>query len=171
MSKPGTGEFIPGRRVVRIMTMTAVCAVVGAFAAGTTADAAETVAWQPGVSQAQAVAAQQSRPMLIFVTSSSCGYCTKMKRDSLANENVVSMINGSFVPLKLDANRDRRLVEQLRVDAFPTTFVVAPDGRVVDRDSRIPSREAVLAAFGRRRTAAGPASFRRQHVTIAGTVV
>ena len=116
------------RTLCGIMTC-AFCCTLGI----TTTLAAETVTWQQDVSKAQTLAAKNERPMLVFVTSASCGYCTKMKRDSLSNQNVVSLINGSFVPLKLDAGRDDQMISRYRVDVYPTTIVVAPDGKVVDR--------------------------------------
>lgn len=95
--------------------------------------AADTVAWLPEVTQAQAMAAKNRRPLLLFVTSSSCRFCTKMKRESLANQHVAALINGAYVPLMVDADRDGALVQRLRVAAFPTMVVVSADGRVLDR--------------------------------------
>ena len=60
------------------------------------------VVWHHDVKTAWQSTQQQNRPLLVFVTSSHCLYCTKMKQGTYANATVAATINRSFVPLVLD---------------------------------------------------------------------
>lgn len=95
--------------------------------------AAEAIRWNADINAAARQAASEQRPMLIFVSSQHCPYCTKMKRDTYRNAAVANDVNTAFIPVAVDADRSGRLVRQLRVSAYPTTLVVSPDAHVVDR--------------------------------------
>ena len=71
------------------------------------------------------------QPILAYATSDNCGYCRKMERDAWSNPKIVHQVASGFVPLRLHARRDAKLIAKLRVRAYPTTVLVSPEGRVI----------------------------------------
>ena len=112
------------------------CVLVLALLAGTLPLAAAeqaAVAWQHDVNRAWQSTQQQGRPLLVFVTTSHCLYCTKMKQGTYANAAVAATINRSFVPLVLDGEAPCPLLKDLAVKAYPATFIISPSAVILDR--------------------------------------
>jgi len=101
-------------------------AVVAAWSFGfsTAAPGAETVAWQTDLDAARAETQASGKPLLLFVTSSHCPYCVKMKNETLRNPAVVAELNSHFVPVQIDRSSHPQLVKQLAVQMYPTVVVV-----------------------------------------------
>ena len=118
-----------GRRIIG-MALVAV-AILGA--ARTTDVNGDEIAWRHDYNEALQEAQKTKRPLLVKVSATWCSYCTKMQRETLSQETVVSEVEENFVPLALDADRDRDLVQKFRVSSYPTTIVVAPDRTILRR--------------------------------------
>ena len=115
-----------------------ICAIVLAIASTLTTATALAVEDQPNQifwSDDPQLALTQSRnmqlPILVYATSERCGYCRKMERETWANPDIVQQVEADFVPLRIDAKRDAGLISKLRVRAYPTTVLIAPDGRII----------------------------------------
>jgi thioredoxin-related protein len=115
--------------------------------AGTGLLAAETgsVVWHRDVRTAWQSTQQQGRPLLVFVTTEHCMYCTKMKRATYANPKVASTINRSFVPLVLDGEAASPLLKDLAVKGFPATFIISQDAIILDRMDGFVDPEKLMA--------------------------
>ncbi|GAC1468980.1 MAG: hypothetical protein NVSMB9_12240 [Isosphaeraceae bacterium] len=96
------------------------------------AEAAEP-SWWSNYAGASREAARTGRPVVILVESRSCGWCQELERTTLRDAKVVRALNGSTVPLKINAEDSDHaaLLAALRVEALPTIAVIAPDGRVL----------------------------------------
>ncbi len=92
----------------------------------------KAIAWRRNIQEAKAAALDEDRLLVVFVTSGKCKFCTKMKRSTLANAGVIAEIDAHFVAVAGDA-QGAALVAKPRVTAFPTTLLLAPDGKVLDR--------------------------------------
>jgi len=84
--------------------------------------------WSTSVENTTHVARQTGRPLLVYVTTTHCGYCRKMASESWADPRVDSLVRSRFVPLQLDAEHHANLLQRLGVRAFPTTLVFSPTG-------------------------------------------
>ncbi len=73
-----------------------------------------------------------SRPVFLFVTSEECSYCKKMERESLKNQSIIRKLSADFVPARLKLDPESQLARELKVTMFPTTVIIAPDGKIVD---------------------------------------
>jgi uncharacterized protein YyaL (SSP411 family) len=110
------------------------CVALGVALFGQSASA-EQIAWQTNFQQAAKQAQQQKKPLLIKVGASWCHYCVKMKRETFQDAHIADHVNACFVPVSLDADRNRDLVRALNVRAFPTTLVVSPEMKIIKRIS------------------------------------
>ncbi|MBN1851234.1 MAG: thioredoxin family protein [Pirellulales bacterium] len=73
------------------------------------------------------------RPMLLFVTAQNCHFCRKMEQESYGKPQIMTTIERNFEAVAIDNSVSPDLVRKLRVRVFPTTFIVAPDGKIVGR--------------------------------------
>lgn len=86
------------------------------------------IRWLDDLRPAALKAAQSKRPLLIYISSANCVYCRKMERETWAEKAVVERVNDNYIAVKLDAGRNRELVQQLRIRGFPTTVLLQADG-------------------------------------------
>ena len=97
------------------------------------ADAAK-IAWQSDFRKAAAEATRLKKPLLIEVTATWCTYCRKMKF-TYADTQIANHVNHCFVPLAVDADTNKRLMESLGVESLPTTLIVSPRMKIIQRIS------------------------------------
>lgn len=62
-----------------------------------------------------------------------CTPCKMMDAATFKDPKVIAWLTKYTVPLKIDADKDRALASQFRVDSFPTFVFLKPDGTEVDR--------------------------------------
>jgi thiol:disulfide interchange protein len=115
--------------VVAALTLSLTLLSAGAHAA----DPAPAIAWRKDYATALRDAAKLKRPVFLQISAEWCGYCRKMQGDTFLDARVVEQINRSFVPVKIDADLDRRLVRAFHPASLPTTVIIAPDLKILDR--------------------------------------
>lgn len=93
----------------------------------------EEVRWQQIPQSAAADASRLQRPIVVYVTAKNCMYCRKMERDTWQDLQVVSHVTEDWVPLKVDAEGDRKLAEAFQVHIYPTTLLYTHDRRLISR--------------------------------------
>ena len=72
------------------------------------------IAWHRDVRSAWLAAQKNNHPLLVFVTSENCLYCTQMKTRTYADRSVIGAVNQSFEAVALDANVESPLLKELR---------------------------------------------------------
>ncbi|MCA9262823.1 MAG: thioredoxin family protein, partial [Planctomycetales bacterium] len=113
------------------------CIVGLVIALGASADAgdfdqAASVRWVNHYGQARQLSGETNRPVLLFLTTEGCIHCTRMQNDAFQDSSIVNDLNRDFVPAKLKLNADSSLARDLRVTIYPTTVLIAPDGKILD---------------------------------------
>lgn len=98
-----------------------------AFAQGAT-----EVQWRHEYNAARKEAETKGLPILLDFYTDNCVYCDKMDNTTYRDPKVLALLNGRFIPLKIDANRDRKLAEMLGIAQFPTMLLAGADGKIVD---------------------------------------
>ena len=94
---------------------------------------AADVSWHHDVEAAWKEAREQQRPLLVFVTTSGCRYCTMMRNVTFTDSHVANVIEGGFVAAAVDAKDVGWMVKDQKITSFPTTLVISTDAEVVDR--------------------------------------
>lgn len=93
----------------------------------------KSISWQTSYRQAADEAARDGKPVLVRVTASWCAPCQQMKQLTFTDSRVVELVRSNFVPLLIDADEQPDLVSGFRVEAYPTTIIVAPDLTILKR--------------------------------------
>jgi len=91
------------------------------------------VRWENDIRAATDRSRRTGQPMLVQVTATWCGYCKKMKQETYTDRNIAADVNQHFVAVNLDADQNKELVQQLRIESLPTTLIVTADMKIVDR--------------------------------------
>ncbi len=104
--------------------------VVLLLAAGTAALAADPVPWRTDYASARKEAEEKKLPILVVVGTEQCVYCRKLEATTFADKDVLAMLAGKVVLLKVDANTDAEFARAMRVSIYPTTVIASTDGKV-----------------------------------------
>ena len=79
---------------------------------------------------------QESRrrgvPMMIYITSDDCQYCEAMKRDTWCDESIREQLADGFVAIRLTPRNNARVLDRIRIPAYPTTLIGVPQGKIID---------------------------------------
>ena len=118
---------------MRAGTITLLLAMLAAFNTSRPVHAAvhSRIQWRDNIQMAALEAQGADKPLLIEFSTTRCGYCKKMQRETFSNEKVISQVKKCFVPVSIDGNAHRRLAEQMGVRSYPTTVIVSPEMKVV----------------------------------------
>ncbi len=117
----------------------------------------DTVRWLPWGSEAFARARAEDRPVLLSIAAPWCELCLDMDRTTYADPAVAGLVNGRFVPIRVNADRRPDISDRYSLGGWPTTAFLTSEGEVIGggtyvaRD-RMPSvLERVADAFASRR--------------------
>ncbi|MGE4294581.1 MAG: thioredoxin family protein [Campylobacterales bacterium] len=106
----------------------------------------EKISWESRYQNALDRADREGKTVLMFVSSESCPWCTRMKRETLSDARVIEAINEGFVPLFLEApaGREEFAKSGLQVDGVPATLLIDAQGREFGRIEGFLAPEAFL---------------------------
>ena len=62
-----------------------------------------------------------------------CEFCQKMDTETLADPAISQYVNQSFVPVKLDIEKDARIARILEVQRIPCTIALNPQADLLGR--------------------------------------
>lgn len=105
----------------------------------TDATAADAIQWY-SMEEAQKLAAQNGKKVMVFAETSWCVYCKKMHEEVFPKQAVIDSMNAYFYPVRIDieSNRamryngkqltQRQFAISTRMQATPTMFFIDGDG-------------------------------------------
>lgn len=149
-------------RANRLAALLAATLLVGASVSALTAAAPKGtgITWQTDLKKAHQTALRENKPMLIVFGADWCGYCKKLERETLSNPQMVKYVNAEFVPVHLDADKDKEALEILEVRGLPCSVILSPNadllGRIEGYQKMAPYYSKLVSA-------------RRQHTGVAPT--
>lgn len=91
------------------------------------------IAWASDFTEAQQLAVESDKPIILFFTGSWCSPCQIMKRQVWADGQVKDTVDAAFIPVTIDVD-DKSAAEVLgryEVVATPTTIITDPAGNVI----------------------------------------
>jgi len=92
---------------------------------------ADDIQWRKGYNDARKEAAEKDKPLLLDFGTENCFWCRRLDLDVFRDKDVIALINEQFIPLRIDGNREARLVEALRIQSYPTLVFAAGDGKIL----------------------------------------
>ena len=90
-----------------------------------------SVTWHTDLQSGWRESKRRGIPMLIFITTDNCTYCTAMKKDSWCDATIQQRVAHSFVGVRLTPQRNARTLKRIKVPSFPTTLAGSPDGKII----------------------------------------
>lgn len=134
-------------------------ALIIAVVPATAAQAAH-VNWSEDEELALQKANQSGQLVLMKFTADWCGYCRKMEKETFTRPAVADIVNRNFVPVLVDADKHKQLVEHLQIEGLPAILVVSPQMVILERikgyqteEKLMPTLTAVSARYSRSQAA------------------
>lgn len=79
----------------------------------------------------------EHKPIFVDVSTSWCGWCKKLKRNTFSDKQIGTFFNNNFINVAIDAEKGEgpNLAQKYRVNGFPTLLVVDKNGEVISSSS------------------------------------
>ncbi|GAB6187403.1 thioredoxin domain-containing protein [Thermopirellula anaerolimosa] len=110
---------------------------------------AQDAAWLTDFNAGLQTAAQTNRLVLVHFWASWCRPCRQMEADVLSRPEVISALQGNYVLVKIDRDREPGLAGRFGVDAVPTDVVLTPRGEIVEKSVGANTAERYVERLGR----------------------
>lgn len=91
------------------------------------------VKWQANLQAAHKIATRDNKPMLLVFGAEWCHYCKKLERETLNSADLAKYVNETFVPVHLDADKEKKVAEILNISSLPCVVVLSPDADLLGR--------------------------------------
>lgn len=91
----------------------------------------QDIAWRYAYDKARKEAAEKGRPLVIDFITDNCFWCKKLDQLTFKDPTVLNLLNERFIPLKINAEQDSYLAQQLRITSFPTIVLASHDGQIL----------------------------------------
>ena len=89
------------------------------------------IEWRPWGPDAFSEAANTETPILLSLSATWCGACHEMDARTYSEPRVAANVNDSFVPIRVDVDRNPRVRERYAMGGFPTTAFLTPTGELL----------------------------------------
>ena len=101
----------------------------------TSSNSAKTKFTTTDFSEAFALAESKGLPIFIDFYTSWCGPCKQMDRDVFTQPKVATMLNESFIALKVNAERGEgiQLAREFNIRGYPSLLFLNTQGELIDR--------------------------------------
>ncbi|QDS98729.1 thioredoxin family protein [Adhaeretor mobilis] len=84
------------------------------------------------VDHAWKTALKRQRPLVIMFTSDQCHYCKKMLLQTYRHPGIQRLLIENSETVLAHAEKYPSLLKQMRIQSFPTTLVISPQGKVLE---------------------------------------
>lgn len=93
------------------------------------------IRWQHFEPATLKAALAADRPVLLLLTAPWCQHCRDLLATSFQNPQVVQLVNDSFVPIHVDAERRPDVNQRYGTGSWPTIAWLTPEGELIAHDN------------------------------------
>ncbi len=90
-----------------------------------------SIDWIRDMGVAQEIAKTQDKPILIDFYTEWCGWCKRLDKDTYSNKEVQESLE-KFVCVKIDAEENKALAKEYKVNGFPSTVFLRSSGQLIE---------------------------------------
>jgi thioredoxin-like negative regulator of GroEL len=90
------------------------------------------VRWRTDYNGARTEARQKGLPVVIDFGTEHCFWCKRLDTTTFRDPGIIHTMNEQFIPLRIDAEKEPRLAQLLRIQNYPTLVVAGPDGKILE---------------------------------------
>lgn len=118
---------------------------------------ADRIEWRHWSRDTFAEAVSTDRLILLNLTTTWCRSCQEMDETTFSDGSVIELVNESFVPMRVDADRMPHVQDRYIAGGWPTTALLTPNGEALWSETFVDARELrrvarkVLEAWSDRR--------------------
>ena len=87
--------------------------------------------WHTDYTEAQNVAKESGKPLLISFHTSWCGWCKKMKADVYSDQKFQDFATENLVLLLLDGDKDTEMVSKFGIQGYPSYVIQNSKGKTL----------------------------------------
>ena len=89
---------------------------------------AHLVNWREWGPEAFQEAQQQGKLVALFITAFWCGFCQRMDENALSDDEVITLLNGFFVPIRVEESQRPDVDLRYNQNGWPTIVFLTPEG-------------------------------------------
>lgn len=116
-----------------------------------------------------ATAKQAGKIVLIDFYTTWCGPCKLLDRNTWPDPEVIKLLESKTVSIKIDAEKETKLAERYKIEAYPTILLAKPDGTEIDRLVGFREPGPFIADFNAALSGKDSVTRAREAVQTAGT--
>ena len=73
------------------------------------------------------IAKTQDKPVFLYFHADWCTYCTKLKKTTFADRDVLNYLNDNFVSITIDTEKEKAFANQWGIKGLPTLWFLKSD--------------------------------------------
>ena len=89
---------------------------------------AHLVNWREWGPEAFQEAREQGKLVALFITAFWCGFCQRMDENALSSDEVIALLNGFFVPIRVEESQRPDVDLRYNQNGWPTIVFMTPEG-------------------------------------------
>ncbi len=123
------------RQVIWIAVLVLACGL------GTAWGASDKIGWH-SYEDGMARSKFEKKKVFLHFFADWCAYCVEMERKTFKDPAVVAALNRDFIPIRVDADREKTTTALYRVKGLPDSWFIAETGEVIGhRPGYIPAEQ------------------------------